>query len=105
MLYCVASSTPYNLAFFIAKRMEFVRRQPRKDYGTKRSRHSNSSSSSFDHPSSSHHVDDDNNDADEGTSRVSTHSPSTYVNSLSDDVSQVFTNPPHGEQTMETLFT
>ncbi|GJR06369.1 putative reverse transcriptase domain-containing protein [Tanacetum coccineum] len=39
----------------------------RKDYGTKRGRHSTlaSSSSAFDHPSSSHHVDDDNDEDDE----------------------------------------
>ncbi|GJY61729.1 hypothetical protein Tco_0462386 [Tanacetum coccineum] len=52
-----------------------------------------------------HHVDDDNDEADEGTSRVSTPSPTTYVNSLSDDVPQVLTNPPHDEQNIETLFT
>ncbi|GJX39513.1 hypothetical protein Tco_0252816 [Tanacetum coccineum] len=41
-------------------------RKIRKDYGTKRGRHSTSSSSSaFDHPSSFHHVDDDNDEADE----------------------------------------
>nr|GEX44490.1 hypothetical protein [Tanacetum cinerariifolium] len=42
--------------------------QMRKDYGTKRGRHSTSasSSSSFDHPSSSHYVDDDNDENEEG---------------------------------------
>ncbi|GJV14533.1 retrovirus-related pol polyprotein from transposon TNT 1-94 [Tanacetum coccineum] len=41
-------------------------RKIRKDYGTKRGRHSTSASSSsaFDHPSSSHHVDDDNDEDD-----------------------------------------
>ncbi|GJU15230.1 hypothetical protein Tco_1143196 [Tanacetum coccineum] len=135
MLYCIASSTQYNLAFFVAKRIEFVRRQPRmilpygmlltrlyhrvksdfpelssdqyvlldrvmypfsqqqvrktiKYYGTKRGRHSTSSlsSSAFDYPSSFHHIDDDNDEADEGTSRVSIPSPTSYVNSLSNDV-------------------
>ncbi|GJS36613.1 hypothetical protein Tco_0534995 [Tanacetum coccineum] len=82
-------------------------RKTRKDYGTKRGRHftSASSSSAFDHPSSSHHVDDDNDDADKGTSPVSTPSPTSYVNFLSNDVPQVFTNPPHDEQNMKTLFT
>nr|GEW29447.1 hypothetical protein [Tanacetum cinerariifolium] len=64
-------------------------RKTRMDYSTKRSRHftsASSSSAAFDHPSLSHHVDDDNNEIDEGTSRVSTPSPSSYVNSLSDDV-------------------
>ncbi|GJT02277.1 retrovirus-related pol polyprotein from transposon TNT 1-94 [Tanacetum coccineum] len=114
MLYCIATSTRYNLAFFILKRTEFVRRQPRiilpngmlftrmfnhvmsnfpelsndryvlfdrvmyplapqherktrKDYGTKKGRHSTSASSSsaFDHSSTSHHIDDDNDEDDE----------------------------------------
>ncbi|GJW75015.1 hypothetical protein Tco_0134385 [Tanacetum coccineum] len=39
------------------------------------------------------------------TYRVSTPSPTTYVNSLSDDVPQVSTNLPRDEQNMETLFT
>ncbi|GJY05699.1 hypothetical protein Tco_0371639 [Tanacetum coccineum] len=29
MLYCIATSMQYNLAFFVAKRMEFVRHQPK----------------------------------------------------------------------------
>ncbi|GJT86052.1 hypothetical protein Tco_1067769 [Tanacetum coccineum] len=73
---------------------------------TLRGCHSTSSSSfAFNHPSSSHHVDDDNDEEDEGTSRASTPSPTSYVNSLSNDVPQVFTNPPHDEQDMSTLFT
>ncbi|GJS21458.1 MAK10-like protein [Tanacetum coccineum] len=96
MLYCITTSTQYNLAFFFAKRMELVTRQARlilpydaKDYGTKRGRHSTSeSSSTFDNPSSSHRVDDDNDEDDEGTSRVSTPFPTRFVNSLSNDVPQ-----------------
>ncbi|GJU71669.1 hypothetical protein Tco_1263074 [Tanacetum coccineum] len=82
-------------------------RKIRKDYGTKRGRHSTSASfsSAFDHPSSSHYVEDDNDEDDEGTSRVNTLSPTSYLNSLSDDIPQVFTNPPHDEENMETLFT
>ncbi|GJU60993.1 hypothetical protein Tco_1238759 [Tanacetum coccineum] len=76
----------------------------RKDYGTKRGHHSTSASSStFDHPSSFHHVDDDNDEDDEGTSRVSTPYPTHFVNSLSNDVPQVFTNPPHDEQNFQTI--
>ncbi|GJU10418.1 hypothetical protein Tco_1132814 [Tanacetum coccineum] len=154
MLYCIATSMRYNLAFFILKRMEFVRHQPRmilpygmfltrlfnhvmsnfpklssdryvlcdrvmyplapqheqktrKDYGTKRGRHSTSTSSSFafDRPSFSHHEDDDNDEDDEGTSRVSSPSPNSYVNYLSNEVPQVFINPPHDEQNMQTLST
>nr|GEX35270.1 pentatricopeptide repeat-containing protein [Tanacetum cinerariifolium] len=50
-------------------------RKNRKDYGTKRGRHSTSSSSAFDQPSSSHLNDDDDDDDDgndEGTSCAST---------------------------------
>nr|GEW03758.1 retrovirus-related Pol polyprotein from transposon TNT 1-94 [Tanacetum cinerariifolium] len=82
-------------------------RKTRKDYGTKKGRHSTSTSSSsaFDHPSSSHYIDEDNDENDEGTSRVNTYSPTSYVNSLSNEIPQVFTNPPPDEQNMETLFT
>ncbi|GJY88720.1 hypothetical protein Tco_0503348 [Tanacetum coccineum] len=82
-------------------------RKIRKDYGTKRGHHSTfaSSSSAFDHPSSFHHVDDDNDEDDEGTSHASTPSPISYVNSLPNDIPQVFTNPFHDEQNMSTLFT
>ncbi|GKB44363.1 hypothetical protein Tco_0889305 [Tanacetum coccineum] len=66
-------------------------RKTRKDYGTKRGRHS-TSSSTFDQPSSSHLNDDDD---DEGTSRASTPSPSRFVNSLTNDVPRVFENPPN----------
>nr|GFA03092.1 uncharacterized mitochondrial protein AtMg00810-like [Tanacetum cinerariifolium] len=82
-------------------------RKKRKDYGKKRGRPSTfaSSSSTFDHPSSSHQVDDDNDENDEGTSRASTPSPTRFVNSLSNDVPQVFSNPPHNDPIMEALFT
>ncbi|GKA27906.1 hypothetical protein Tco_0714074 [Tanacetum coccineum] len=82
-------------------------RKTRKDYGTKRGRHSTSASSSsaFGHPSSFHHVDGDNNEDDEGTCRVSTPFPTCYVNYLSNDIPQVFSNPPHDDQTMANLFT
>ncbi|GJU59733.1 hypothetical protein Tco_1237499 [Tanacetum coccineum] len=57
-------------------------RKTRKDYGTRRGRHSTSSSSSaFDQPSSSH-LNDDDDENDEGTSRASTPSPTRFVNSL-----------------------
>ncbi|GKF17834.1 hypothetical protein Tco_0062752 [Tanacetum coccineum] len=142
----------YNLAFFVAKLIEFVRsrygfifpydvlltrlfnhvmveyphlqssqyvlvdrvmlslgaprqRKPRKDIGVKRTRHSNSSSSAFDHGSSSHQVNDDENRGDEGTSRVSTPSPTTYYKSSSQNIPPVFSNPLPHELTMENLFT
>ncbi|GJU01059.1 hypothetical protein Tco_1111397 [Tanacetum coccineum] len=64
-------------------------RKPRKDHGTRRGRHSTSSSFAFDQPSSSHLNDDDDGNG-EGTSRTSTPSPIRYVNSLTNQVPQVF---------------
>ncbi|GKA89773.1 hypothetical protein Tco_0811585 [Tanacetum coccineum] len=55
-------------------------RKTRKDCGTRRGRHSTSSSLSFDQPSYSHLNDDDDGN-DKGTSRASTPSPSSFVNS------------------------
>ncbi|GJX44253.1 hypothetical protein Tco_0260929 [Tanacetum coccineum] len=137
MLYCVVHSEKFNLAYFMAKQMEWVTKQkrlilpygmlltrlfkvimnenrelynesyvlydrvmnplaaqqerkPRKDRGTRRGRHSTSSSSAFDQPSSSH-LNDDNDDGNgKGTSRASTPSPIRYVNSLTNQVPQVF---------------
>ncbi|GKC18532.1 hypothetical protein Tco_1020682 [Tanacetum coccineum] len=67
-----------------------LERKPRRDRGTRRGRHSTSLSSTFDQPSSSHLNDDDDNGNDEGTSRASTPSPIRYVNSLTNQVPQVF---------------
>nr|GEX39043.1 hypothetical protein [Tanacetum cinerariifolium] len=70
-----------------------LERKPRKDRGTRRGCHS-TSSSTFNQPSSSHLNDDDDDDdddgIDEGTSRASTPSPIRYVNSLTNEVPQVF---------------
>ncbi|GJV19647.1 hypothetical protein Tco_1368667 [Tanacetum coccineum] len=92
MLYCVVHSERFNLAYYMAKRMEWVTKQarlilpyeqkPRRDRGTRSGRHSTSSSSAFDQPSSSYLNDDDDDRNDEGTSRASTPSPIRYVNSL-----------------------
>ncbi|GJY52589.1 hypothetical protein Tco_0443436 [Tanacetum coccineum] len=122
MLYCVANSEKFNLAYYMAKRMERVTKQSRlilpygmlltrlfkfiinenpklfnesyvlydhvmnpvaaqqerktrKDFGTRRGRHSTSSSSAFDQKSFSHLNDDDDDGNDEGTSRANTPSP------------------------------
>nr|GEY75569.1 hypothetical protein [Tanacetum cinerariifolium] len=68
-------------------------RKPKKDRGTRRGRHS-TSSSTFNESSSSHLNDDDDDDDDdgnnEGTSRESTPSPIRYVNSLTNEVPQLF---------------
>ncbi|GJX70616.1 hypothetical protein Tco_0307787 [Tanacetum coccineum] len=107
MLYCAVHSEKFNLAYFMAKRMDEnpelqnesyvlydrvmtplaaqLERKPRRDRGTRRGRHS-TSSFTFDQPSSSHLNDDDDNGNDEGTSRVSTPSPIRYVNSLTNQV-------------------
>ncbi|GJZ28202.1 hypothetical protein Tco_0572849, partial [Tanacetum coccineum] len=129
MLFCITTSTHYNLAYFIAKRMEFVTKQAQlilpygmlltrmfdhviaknpelsnplyvvydhvmyplaaqqerktqKDYGTRRGQSSTSSSSTFSQPSCSH----PNDENDEGTSRASTPSPTSFVNSLTNEV-------------------
>ncbi|GJU28418.1 hypothetical protein Tco_1167039 [Tanacetum coccineum] len=152
MLYCVAKSKKFNLAFFIAKQMEFVTKQSRlilpygmlltrlfkyvmgespelfnesyvlydrvmypltaqqerktrKDYGTKRGRHSTSSSSAFSQPSSSHLNDDDDDGNDKGTSRTSTPSPTSFVNLLTNEVPRVFENPPNIDPNMEPFYT
>ncbi|GKE34152.1 hypothetical protein Tco_1453474 [Tanacetum coccineum] len=151
MLYCVANSEKFNLAYYMAKRMEWVTKQSRlilpygmlltrlfkfvmnespellnesyvlydrvmnplttqqerktrKDHGTRRGRHSTSSSSAFDQPSSSHLNDDDDGN-DEGTSRASTPSPIRYVNLLTNEVPQVFQNPPNIDLHLEPFYT
>ncbi|GKB57711.1 hypothetical protein Tco_0913897, partial [Tanacetum coccineum] len=91
MLYCVANSEKFNLAYFMTKRMEWVTKQarlilpyeqnPRRDRGTRRGRPS-TSSSTFDQPSSSHLNDDDDDGNDEGTSRSSSPLLSSSSSSL-----------------------
>ncbi|GJR51480.1 hypothetical protein Tco_1402001 [Tanacetum coccineum] len=80
-------------------------RKPRKDRSMRRGRHS-TSSSAFDQPSSSHLNDDDDNDGnDEGTLCASTPSPIRYVNSLTNQVPQVFQNPPNIDPHLEPFYT
>nr|GEV50695.1 hypothetical protein [Tanacetum cinerariifolium] len=151
ILYYVANSEKSNLAYYMAKRMEWDTRQPklilsyamlltrlfkfvmserselsnesyvlydhvmnpltahherktRKDRDMRRGRHSISSSSASDQPSSSHLNDDDDGNG-EGTSRASTPSPIRFVNSLTNDVPQIFQNPPNIDPHMEPLYT
>ncbi|GJR72910.1 hypothetical protein Tco_0085275 [Tanacetum coccineum] len=80
-------------------------RKPRRDRGTRRGRQSTSSSSTFDQPSSSHLNDDDDDGNDKGTSRASTPSPIRYVNSLTNQVPQVFQNPPNIDLHLEPFYT
>ncbi|GJZ60344.1 hypothetical protein Tco_0616160 [Tanacetum coccineum] len=79
--------------------------KPRKDRGTRRGRHSTSSSFAFDQPSSSHLNDDDDDGNGKGTSRASTPSPIRYVNSLTNEVPQVFQNPPNIDPHLEPFYT
>ncbi|GJS22261.1 hypothetical protein Tco_0450893 [Tanacetum coccineum] len=78
-------------------------RKTRKDHGTRRGRHS-TSSSAFDQPSFSHLNDDDDGNG-EGTSRASTPSPIHYVDLLTNEVPQVFQNPPNIEPHLEPFYT
>ncbi|GJY20003.1 hypothetical protein Tco_0392569 [Tanacetum coccineum] len=64
--------------------------------------HSVSSSSSHHHGTSSHQHDDDDDDVE--TSRASTPSPTTYLNSLNPLNYQNYEMPSASEQTDETLF-
>ncbi|GJZ10037.1 hypothetical protein Tco_0544796 [Tanacetum coccineum] len=80
-------------------------RKPRKDRGMRRGRHSTSSSSAFDQPSSSYLNDDDDDGNGEGTSRASTPSPIHYVNSLTNQVPEVFQNPPNIDPHLEPFYT
>ncbi|GJX47253.1 hypothetical protein Tco_0272443 [Tanacetum coccineum] len=82
-------------------------RKTRKDHGTRRGHHSTFSSSAFDQPSFSHlNVDDDDDVGNgEGTSRASTPSPIRYVNSLTNEVPQVFQNPPNIDPHLEPFYT
>ncbi|GJY09705.1 hypothetical protein Tco_0377890 [Tanacetum coccineum] len=149
MFYSVVHSERFNLAYYMAKRIEWVtklilpygmiltrlfkfimneypelhnesyvlydrvmnplaaqlERKPRRDHGTRIGRHSTYSSSAFNQPSSSHLNDDDDDGNDEGTSRASTPSPIRYVNSLTNQVPQVFQNPPNVDQNMEPFYT
>ncbi|GJT77169.1 hypothetical protein Tco_1043894 [Tanacetum coccineum] len=74
-------------------------RRPRSDHG--KARRSVSSSSSHHQGTSSHQHDDD----DVETSRASTPSPTTYLNSLHPLDYQNYQMPSSSEQTDETLFT
>ncbi|GKC50920.1 hypothetical protein Tco_1073665 [Tanacetum coccineum] len=101
MLYCIETSTPYNLAFFILKRMEKTRFKPkellpygmlltsyasarsslRADRGKKRPRDPNASSATPNHPSSSHPLVDPSDENDDESSHSNPSSPSQNISS------------------------
>ncbi|GJV26006.1 hypothetical protein Tco_1378701 [Tanacetum coccineum] len=76
-------------------------RKPRSDHGVQKARHSISSSSTHHFGSSSHQEDDDN---DDGTSRASTPSPNSFLNSLSPLAHQKYNIPSSSQQTDRLLF-
>nr|GEU58092.1 UBN2 domain-containing protein [Tanacetum cinerariifolium] len=75
--------------------------QPQSDRGKLKARHSVSSSSGHHLGSSSHHEEDDE---DEGTSRDSTPSPTTYLNSLQPLNYQRYDIPTSSQQDDDLLF-
>ncbi|GJS96538.1 hypothetical protein Tco_0803506 [Tanacetum coccineum] len=106
MLYCVLSNESYVLYNRVMTPLAAqLERKPKRDRGTRRGCHSTSSSSAFNKPSSSHLNDDNDDGNDEGTSRASTPSPIRYVNSLTNQVPQVFQNLPNVDQNMEPFYT
>ncbi|GJU14277.1 hypothetical protein Tco_1142243 [Tanacetum coccineum] len=109
MLYCIETSTPYNLAFFILKRMENTRNKPKEllPYGMLLTRLScdskaSSSSTTLNHPSSSHLLDDIVDVNDEESFRSNSSSHSQNVSSSSNVVFRVVQNPPHESQHLNT---
>ncbi|GJV89878.1 hypothetical protein Tco_1533816 [Tanacetum coccineum] len=81
-------------------------RKPRRDRGTRKGRTSTSSTPAFGEPSSSHPTNDDEDvDHNEGTSHASTPSPVSYVNFLTDQVPQVFQNPPNIDPNLKPFYT
>ncbi|GJZ36289.1 hypothetical protein Tco_0582106 [Tanacetum coccineum] len=129
MLYCVVAEEQYNLAYHFIKRIECARATPTANipYGmflTRLYRHvmetyphldndiydiveracNSISSSSSHHQGTSSHQHDDDDDDDVETSRVSTPSPTTYLNSLDPLNYQNYQMPSSSEQTDETFF-
>ncbi|GKD97539.1 hypothetical protein Tco_1381436 [Tanacetum coccineum] len=128
MLYCVVAEEQYNLAYFFVKRIQcaiytpnanlpydmfltclyrhVLETYPHLDNGiydiVDRARHSVSSSSFYHQGTSSHQHDDDDDDDDDDnvqTSRASTPSPTTHLNSLDPLNYQNYQMPSIFEQT------
>ncbi|GKC48892.1 hypothetical protein Tco_1071637 [Tanacetum coccineum] len=76
-------------------------RKPRSDRGMQKARYSVSSSSAYHFRSSSHH---ENDGEDEGTSRASTPSPTSYLNFLSPLTHQTYNIPTSSQQSDDLLF-
>ncbi|GJU56073.1 hypothetical protein Tco_1229787 [Tanacetum coccineum] len=113
MLYCIVAEEQYNLAYFFVKRIECARANPTANlpYGmflTRLYRHIMKAYPHLDNgiydivDRSSHQHDDDDDDVE--TSRASTPSPTTYLNSLNPLNYQNYEMSNASEQTDETLF-
>ncbi|GJU10855.1 copia protein [Tanacetum coccineum] len=89
---------------YIPKVTETPARGPRKDHGTQRARHSTSLSSAYHYGSSSHQIDDDEEIQNEGTSRASTPSPTSYLNSLPPLTHHEYDIPTTSQQNVDILF-
>ncbi|GKD00123.1 hypothetical protein Tco_1170397, partial [Tanacetum coccineum] len=105
MLYCIETSTPYNLILYDRVMHPFAphyERKTRSDHGQKRPHDSNaiSSSTTLNHPSSSHPLDDIVDVNDEESSHSNSSSSSQNISSSSNVVSRVLQNPPHESQHM-----
>ncbi|GKE17589.1 hypothetical protein Tco_1425166, partial [Tanacetum coccineum] len=95
----------YNIVDRVMRPLAIIQtHKPHKDRGILRGRHSTSFSSAYHHGSSSYQIDKDKDIQNEGTSRASTPSPTTYLNSLSPLRHHVFKNPTTPEQNADTLF-
>ncbi|GJX26357.1 hypothetical protein Tco_0232653 [Tanacetum coccineum] len=91
----------YNIVYRVMRPFALKQpRRPRSDRG--KARHSVSSSSSHHQGMSSHQHDDDDDNVE--TSRASTPSPNTYLNSLNPLDYQNYEIPSSSQQTDETLF-
>ncbi|GJS73672.1 hypothetical protein Tco_0706513 [Tanacetum coccineum] len=113
MLYCIEISTPYNLAFFILKRMEKIQNKPKEllPYGmllTRLFKHvvpcdsAISSSTTLNHQSSSRPLDDIVDENDEESFYSNSSSPSQNISSSSNVISRVRQNLPHKSPHLNT---
>ncbi|GKA22219.1 hypothetical protein Tco_0708181 [Tanacetum coccineum] len=102
MLYCIETSTRYNLAFFILKRMEKTRSKPKEllPYGMLLTRFS--SSTTLNHPSLSHSLDDTLDENDDESFHSNSSAPSQNISSSSNVFSRVHQNPPHESHYLNT---
>ncbi|GJR01033.1 hypothetical protein Tco_0524017, partial [Tanacetum coccineum] len=80
ILYCILAEQQYNLAYFFVKRIESARATPKA------------------------HLPYDDDDEDDGASRASTPSPTTYLNSLGPLDYQQYDVPTSSEQNDDLLF-